>query len=138
MTRKKVWRYYCDHCKKSGCSGGHMKAHERGCTMNPQRHCGMCDHGGLEQQSTANLIAVLEGATKADAKERIDRLRDATGGCPACMLAAIRQAGVMVDIPLDGGGSIQLPLFDFTFKHEKDAFWAVVNDEAAKNSDGHY
>lgn len=42
MKKVKRWRYYCDHCKKSGGSGGHMKNHEEICTANPDRKCGFC------------------------------------------------------------------------------------------------
>ena len=35
-------RYYCDHCNKGNGSPSAMRRHERGCTMNPQRVCGMC------------------------------------------------------------------------------------------------
>ena len=42
MTKRKVWRYKCDHCRKSGCSGGAMKAHECRCFKNPERLCSMC------------------------------------------------------------------------------------------------
>ena len=37
MKAIKKWRYYCDHCKKSGASSFHMAAHERSCTLNPLR-----------------------------------------------------------------------------------------------------
>ena len=42
MKRVKRWRYDCDHCKKTGGSGGHMKNHEKICTANPDRECGFC------------------------------------------------------------------------------------------------
>lgn len=45
-------RYYCDHCNKGNGSPSAMRRHERGCTLNPQRVCGMCkmlaDEGGPE------------------------------------------------------------------------------------------
>lgn len=116
MKRKKVWRYYCEYCKKSGCSGGHMKKHETNCTLNPKRCCGMCKM--LEQEPTG-----LQGAMQLlpDPKEHISKdtdklgfteydklseavekimpqLRDVVGNCPACIMAALRQKGIPVPV----------------------------------------
>ena len=39
---KKV--YYCDYCKKKkGLSASAMTLHERHCTLNPNRICGVCE-----------------------------------------------------------------------------------------------
>lgn len=138
MKRKKVWRYYCEFCRKSGCSGGHMKAHERGCTMNPDRHCSMCDHADVTQKTMPELVAILVGATQEDAEERLARLRGATEGCPACMLAAIRQANQVARHVLSPAHVFpprihEWPIFDrivFDFKAEKERFWGDINDKA--------
>ena len=37
---KKV--YYCDFCKKKGMSAASMSKHEKHCTLNPSRQCGLC------------------------------------------------------------------------------------------------
>lgn len=37
MKRKRVWRYYCDFCKKSGCGRAAMAWHEQRCINNPAR-----------------------------------------------------------------------------------------------------
>ena len=37
---KKV--YYCDFCKKKGMSASAMSKHEKHCTLNPTRECGLC------------------------------------------------------------------------------------------------
>ena len=84
MRSKKVWRYWCDFCSKGGCSKSAMVKHEQHCTLNPARKCRMCtDFPRVIQQPIADLIAAYN--------EGIEALRTKANGCPACMLAAIRQ-----------------------------------------------
>lgn len=98
MRKKRVWRYYCDYCRKAGCSAGHMRKHEKGCTANPDRVCGMCKMVEGTQKPLAELVAVFDGwkpdTTSSDydpeAQRRIKLLEDLTDGCPACMLATAR------------------------------------------------
>lgn len=104
MKTKKVNRYYCDFCKKSGCSGGHMKKHEIHCTMNPNRACRVCLLLGVHQQPMSELLATLpkpasynfdpleafEGVTLA-----MPLLRRKANNCPACILATLRQSGLI-------------------------------------------
>ena len=97
MKTVKRTRYVCDFCKKTGGHAGHMRRHEERCTMNPQRKCGMCELIENDQLPIAELIATVDADEKScknvyDAPEP-HNLRQAAGGCPACMLAAIRQHG---------------------------------------------
>lgn len=112
MKKKRVWRYYCDFCKKSGCSSGHMKKHEARCTMNPDRECGFCKVIGDAPTPLTELIGLLpdpaeyrlDPAWKAlgseyegdfpDAVERGLKKIQAKTDCPACTLAALRQSGI--------------------------------------------
>lgn len=132
MKKKKVWRYYCEWCKKSGCSGYWMRKHEQRCTMNPDRKCGFCHLLDHVQPDIADLLAVLPNPTdhetsgfvndgfayrgyrltlNAAITEALPRLRELTGNCPACILAALRQKGIPPIVS------------DFNFKEEcKDAF----------------
>lgn len=90
-----------------------MRKHIERCTMNPNRHCGMCDLLELEQRPIGDLLAILAkhklyrmdevmlaesptGIEDIDKHEKaaIEELGDEVEHCPACMLAAIRQAGV--------------------------------------------
>ena len=149
MKVKKVNRYYCEFCKKAGCSGGHIRKHEERCTANPNRVCGICAMLGLEQKPIADLIALLpkmpEGYTAYTAMEEareyresgaketayylapeiakaLPALRELTGNCPACILAAFRQAKIFVSW-VEG----------FDFKSECEAVWQAFNEkEAAK------
>lgn len=150
MKKKQVWRYYCEFCKKSGCSGGHMKAHELTCTANPNRECRMCGPGGsygrtlTAKRDTAALVAILAtrhdpSLTATENREAImDQLREAANGCPACILAAIRQSNIQAGLRfenLDGDTAMhESPLYfdspitlqqaclGFDFKAERDAY----------------
>jgi hypothetical protein len=121
MKVKKVNRYYCEYCKKSSCSGGHMQKHELHCTANPRRVCRMCQRNeDCSQLSIDELMDILpddslfvaigkpwNGAgenaqyeknalsreTLQIAADSLKKLREKTNGCPACILAAIKQKG---------------------------------------------
>lgn len=112
MKKIKRWRYYCDFCGKSSGSGGHMSRHEKRCTANPNRVCGMCGHVGIK-----GFIEAL-GAGDEDG---VDKLRDATNGCAACMLAAVRQSGLQ-----DRQDETLLVLFNY--EEEKIRYWAEFDD----------
>jgi len=115
MRRERRWRYYCDFCKKSGGSGGHIRRHERGCTSNPERHCGMCDAAELVQRPLPELLGALAGG--------MDALREAADSCPACILAAIVQTEYEVR-PHEA--------LSFNFKAERDEFWEAMNEYRAE------
>jgi hypothetical protein len=108
MITKKVNRYYCEFCKKSGCNASVIKRHESSCTMNPDRVCNVCDTFlKQEQPDISKLIEKLPDAqmsyigeeedgvtlTSEQINDALALLREATGNCPACMLAALRQKG---------------------------------------------
>lgn len=141
MRTKRVNRYYCDFCKKSGCSAPHMKRHEERCTMNPNRTCGVCammNEGRNDEEEyaapLAELVAMWSPLGDLDVDVLLDnkrlneacdavlcKVREAAGNCPACILASIRQAG-------DAGMA-----FTFDFRAEMDAVWAGVNQSNAEN-----
>lgn len=129
MRKVQRWRYYCEYCKKSGGSAYHMEMHEKGCTNNPHRVCGMCRNAGLKQAGIKHLI----GALGIGDKEGMDKLRELSKGCPACMLAALRQSGVMEPPDYDPecpGDHIVVEWPNFDFREAKKEFWAGVKDEA--------
>jgi hypothetical protein len=109
MRQKKVWRYYCDHCRKAGCGKGALAKHEASCARNPDRACRMCAHGGLTQQP---MLALIEASYSVEA------LRVAANGCPACMLAGAIQ----------GGRDDKDEAAYVDFKAEAARFWAEVNE----------
>lgn len=133
MKTKKVNRYYCDYCSKGGCAAGHMRRHEERCTLNPQRVCGMCSFDERAPKPLAELVALLpkpdhhkkhgfdycdDGLDEALRAIWADFER-AADGCPACMLAAVRQAGV-------GDGLLNGNLFDY--KKAVAEIFAIHND----------
>ena len=118
MKSKKVTRYWCDFCKKSGASGYHMGRHEKHCTANPGRECRVCKfaRGDDSRTDLAAAVQLLQGGDWEAARPLPPALREATGGCPACILAALRQALVPV-----GAAS------DFDYKAEMASLWNDVN-----------
>ncbi len=133
MRKKRSWRYYCDHCGKSGGSGGAMSQHERHCTLNPTRECRMCALAGGAPTSMPRLIAALRGNGVVGAREAAD-------GCPACVLAAIRQDRRERGIDMrkmDGPeAEAEWNRYDFDYKKEAQAFM----DDAIRrrNEDANY
>jgi len=134
MKRKKVWRYYCEFCKKASCSGGHIKRHEERCTMNPNRVCGMCKMTDNEQVDIKDMLAILPDPkeyiierdlsisyviTFSDVvSEAMESLRELVGNCPACIMAALRQKGIPV--PMAEG---------FHFSDECKSVWGEINEK---------
>lgn len=125
MRRKPAYRYYCEFCGKSSGSGGHMSSHEKHCTANPNRKCRMCGRIGIE-----GLIETL-----GDGSEReVGELRKVANGCPACMLAAIRQSKLQCGWDEEGGG-FSVP---FRYSEEKARFWAERNEKEIKRDFAYY
>lgn len=141
MKTKRVNRYYCDFCKKSSGAAWAMERHEAGCTANPDRQCGMCEISGGDARELPVLIALLpnghEYLRRIDAGEKSSNggmtyeiydeaekavaatmpvLTEATEGCPACILAALRQSGCA-------------RFSKFDWKAERESFLAEVNHE---------
>ena len=93
MRSRKVTRYYCDHCSKGKFHRPAMEKHELSCTMNPNRVCRMCKMAQIEQKTLSALIPLLPVFnTENPDPGKGEAIRAATNGCPACILAAIRQS----------------------------------------------
>lgn len=145
MRTKKVNRYWCDFCNRAGLSAGHMRSHEKHCTMNPNRECRVCKMVADDRDADfvmpplSALVAILpdplpfkrvyEGITGhgyfdeslvGDVGTVLSTLRAAAGGCPACILAAIRQRGIPV------------PMVEkFSFTDEMKEIWNGINKDNA-------
>lgn len=90
MRQVKRWRYYCDHCKKSGGSKSSMEKHENGCIRNPNRVCGFCAAlervgGDVTRRTLQTLVVVLQ-------ERGLESLRKEAEFCPGCTFAAIVQS----------------------------------------------
>lgn len=116
MRREKRWRYYCDHCKKSGGSAYHLKRHEERCTANPDRKCGICDNIGDSPRPIKELIIAIGSG----GEQGLERVRDISINCPACILAAIRQSGI------NDKGAEQF--IEYDFHKELASFWSDYNE----------
>ena len=136
MKTKKVNRYWCDYCNKAGLSKSAMERHEKHCTLNPERSCRVCDlvQGGSHGLPVSALVALLPDsrpyhtAAPFDDNEHralvaaleiaMPALREAVAGCPACIMAALRQA------------KIPVPMADnFDFKAEMKSIFDDLNEE---------
>ena len=141
MRTKTVKRYWCDFCNKAGLSAAAMSRHEKHCTLNPSRECRVCKMSTIadgrdstfKSKTVAELKMLLPARETLISKEfpgsghfcdstgtleaAIPLLREAAGNCPACMLAAIRQAGIPV--PICEG-------FDFTAEMKE--IWNCINN----------
>lgn len=120
MKIKRVNRYYCDFCRKAGQAKYWIAKHERGCTANPNRVCCLCEHAEKQQKPIAELVACVS-AEKAELG--IPDVRALSDNCPACILAAIRQSGILLTEGPDGY-PISVP---FDFKAEMEQFWVAQN-----------
>jgi hypothetical protein len=74
------------------------------------------DYPGCEEPVT-NIEEINKG---------IDSLHDKVEGCPACILAVIRQKGIPV------------PATKFDFKKELNSFWSDYNDDLAERYGYHF
>ena len=127
MIRKRVWRYYCEHCKRGGCSGGHIRRHEESCTANPARICRFHETMGERQPDMAALIATVL-AHGDDANGLMVDLRDATDNCPACILSALRQSGIQRKWTEREYEGQEAPRVEFDFRAEVANFWSEQNE----------
>ncbi len=110
---KKV--YYCEFCKKHNISAGAMGYHEKHCTANPNRECGVCklpvekttaivkkgvarlkqahktllSHKGKDGASDMGIL----GTYTYRFNQKMRKIADEVD-CPACMLSIIRQSGI--------------------------------------------
>jgi len=136
MKKVKRWRYYCDHCGKSGGSKWHTEKHEKVCTKNPDRVCGFCDHVGNLTNTRKLVKMAKKGADELHELninwkninsnhferkhlEILSQISDSADCCPACILAALRQCG-------DNSNYI-----NFDYKKAKEEFWENHPRESA-------
>ena len=130
MKTKRVLRYYCDFCKKSGCGKYAMEQHELYCTMNPNRRCRMCEIAKIEQIPIEELKKVLQlplehqddfGSISyvMDGDKPLQEIQNLTN-CPACILSAIRQSGQISY------------MYEFDYKKECESFFEKLNNEMAE------
>ena len=134
MKTKQVTRYTCEFCGKTGYSLGSMRKHEAHCTLNPKRECRMCEaEGNWNAPTPEELAAVVAMIPRLDdfkgdgfidmneplaALKRVwDTIEDRLHGCPACIMAALRQA------------KFPLPAIDWwNYTDACKEFWEPINE----------
>jgi hypothetical protein len=115
MQKKKVWQYKCDFCGKKNYSAGHMKSHEKHCTMNPDRSCRMCKYAedvsdpkkAISIMPDPNYVGCNEIPefgipdnghmillNEDELKEILKDVIEICGYCPACILSVLRLKGI--------------------------------------------
>jgi hypothetical protein len=95
MRTKTVKRHYCEFCSKGMFRAADMTRHELGCTKNPMRICYLCQNADATSDELMALSQVLDKEYNDDpsneiATEDLERIRTATGNCPACILSVLR------------------------------------------------
>ena len=130
-------RYYCDHCNKGNGSPSAMLRHERGCTANPQRVCGMCaklaEGGGPEPAPLRDELVKIMDA------DGFKAMCEAANDCPACILAALRTKNFKGDAetppgvlgPEDGRES-------WSYTQAKEQWWKEWNSAQADRNGSYY
>lgn len=102
MKKRRVWRYTCEHCKKSNCSSSAMALHELRCFKNPTRKCPVCEVTWPSSGIAVAMQAMSE-IDQSTEKSLMSDLADACESCPACIMSAIYQAPLpMVDPDVSG------------------------------------
>ena len=130
MEIKTIKAYYCDFCGKRMLSASWMSRHEKNCTMNPNRGCGMCGRpvplDELIEKYSGRIDVkqddqdAMTASFKPGAEFKTDDIDDDCNNCPACTLAVLRQAGLNHSWILALTG-------EFDYKKRKDEWWADKN-----------
>lgn len=110
-----------------------MAKHERGCTANPNRVCGVCAYLELQAQPLTKLIEFVRSRGTPEHNEFVDidwlsvdgatltELRTLADRCPCCVLAAMRQTSAHATSDAN-----------FDFKTELKALWSELGPAAAE------
>jgi hypothetical protein len=115
-----------------------MAQHEACCTLNPNRTCRMCKVAGFEPTRMDIVLPLARllrpehmGMDDSDTwegmkirwREWLKTMEEITHGCPACMLAILRQTGISADDPecVTGISGCYGPFWNY--KAAKEAFW---------------
>ena len=129
--------YYCDFCNKRGLSAGHMRAHEKHCTANPNRSCRICGSGFRDPISSEDFKArykIIETEKNGFVSFKIkwigpkitmDEIDNIVDDCPACKLSLFRLSGLTHHVFHD--------TLKFDYKEALAKYWKERNDEEARS-----
>lgn len=118
MREKTKKVYYCDYCKKKSLRRDAMERHEYHCTLNPYRHCRVCEETGdiIEARKIIKEIktSVVQDSEYLKSKEFLDELKQKEITCPACTLAILRQ--------------LEIQNFHFDYNEASRIWWNIFNE----------
>lgn len=132
---KKV--YYCEYCGRHRLTSYSIREHEKHCTLNPHRICGMCDCSDLtsvlEKYRDRFRIEEHEGQFGitlewiwTHGEVTIEEIEEDTEHCPACTLTVLRICGL---------SKWPSPV-EFDYHKSREEWWEEANAERA--SEGYY
>jgi len=140
VETKKI--YYCEYCKKKSMRKDIMKKHEKICTENVNRECGICkllknDRSDIKSISEIALTMIKHKETSRECggviditilneAEVLDYIREKTNSCPNCILSVIKQIRKNIDVWFPS----------FKYKNEFEAMMQDIN--ADRNGYGEY
>lgn len=112
--------YYCDFCHKHRLQAGAIIEHEKHCTLNPARHCRMCDDGPINPE-----VRVIEHKNSIGPVWLEKEVTINGDECPACVLAFVRQnkiTNVLIKFPKNGS-------VHWDYKAATEKWWEERNRE---------
>lgn len=132
VKNKKV--YYCDFCGKHRLTINSIENHEKHCTLNPNRECGMCGEKAnykkeIEFVNRNYKILIskrdkktygIEGTYCENFRNKIKKLKERID-CPACVLSILRQS------------KIDNVYFEYDYKEEAEKWWQEKREEEERN-----
>ena len=129
IVKKNV--YYCEFCKKHSLRS--LAEHENSCTLNPNRHCKLCDIAGffdtklVDEAINKIFLLPFEQNTigykniKISEQQR-DELTSGMDGCPACLASVVKRAWKTAK---EKGVGLTFEKLDL--KERFNEFWREVN-----------
>lgn len=119
MIAKTVTAYYCEFCKKRYLNKAFIIKHEKGCTLNPERHCKLCEMHNEDNKIVLKKLIEQFKENKIT-EEQFGYIKKKLNNCPMCILAFLRQSKCY---NISGLGGVSY----FNFKKELSEFWDEHN-----------
>ena len=136
--------YYCDFCNKRSLSASHTKKHEKHCTKNPDRECGLCKQNiDLKPliEKYSNRYEIVEHISKYEGLDfeniefkwigepvKYQQILNDVEGCPVCALAVVRLSGL-------SDCEVNRDEFDYPYVKELKIWW---DEENSQHSEDYY
>lgn len=130
--------YYCDYCGKRYLSEYWGDRHEKGCTMNPNRDCKMCQYVGSSNNIPEILNDIYEQGQHEKLYPKANDILQLTNGCPQCTLTIMRllASDKRFDDWIDSNGFHET-WFYWDYQEACAEFWREYNREFPPRGDGY-